>query len=319
MENNFIMSSSPHLHTSVTTRDIMEDVIIALLPAAVMGVFFFGINAMLVIVTTVAAAVLSEWAFNKIMKKRNTTGDLSAVVTGLLLALNMPPRIPLWMAVIGSAFAIIIVKQMFGGLGKNFLNPALAARCFMLIAWTGAMTTFYEPITDAVSSATPLALMKDGAADALPSLWRCFAGFKAGTIGEVSGFALIIGFAYLLIKKVVSAKIPLAYIASFAVLTFFFGKMSMSIEYTAYQLLTGGLILGAFFMATDYVTTPTTPKGMVIFGIGCGALTFLIRQFGGYPEGASFSILLMNLASPLIERFTVPKSFGNIGGAKIGK
>ncbi len=326
MENNFIMSSSPHLHTNSTTRKIMLDVIIALLPAAVMGVFFFGINAALVIVTAVAAAVASEWAFNKIMKKRATTGDLSAVVTGLLIALNMPPRIPLWMVVIGSAFAIIIVKQMFGGLGKNFVNPALAARCFMLIAWTGAMTTFHAPLADAVSSATPLALMKDGAmssmsrVDALPSLLQCFLGFKAGTIGEVSAIALIIGFVYLLIKKVVSIKIPAAYIVSFAALTFLFGREAMNVEYLAYQLLTGGLLLGAFFMATDYVTTPTTSKGMIIFGIGCGVLTFLIRQFGGYPEGVSFSILLMNLASPLIERFTVPTSFGNVkGGAKIGK
>lgn len=324
MENKLIMSSSPHLHTNITTRKIMRDVIIALLPAAVMGVFLFGYYAAAVILTAVAAAVASEWAFNKIMKKRNTTGDLSAVVTGLLIALNMPPRIPLYMVVIGSAFAIVVVKQMFGGLGKNFVNPALAARCFMLIAWTGAMTTFRAPLTDAVSSATPLALMKDGAmsfsrTDALPSLLQCFAGFKAGTIGEVSAIALIIGFVYLLIRRVVSVKIPLAYIASFAVLTFLFGKESMNIEYTAYQLLTGGLLLGAFFMATDYTTTPTTSKGMVIFGIGCGVLTFLIRQFGGYPEGVSFSILLMNLASPLIERFTVPKSFGNRGGAKIGK
>lgn len=319
MENNFIMSSSPHLHTDSTTRKIMLDVITALLPAAAAGVFFFGFNAALVLLTAVAAAVASEWAFNKILKKQNTTGDMSAVVTGLLLALNMPPQIPLWMVVIGSAFAIIIVKQMFGGLGKNFVNPALAARCFMLIAWTGAMTTFYEPLSDAVSSATPLAVMKDGAANTLPTLFQCFAGFKAGTIGEVSGIALIIGFIYLLIRKVISIKIPAAYLLSFAVLTFFFGRNAMNFEYLAYQLLTGGLFLGAFFMATDYTTTPTTHKGMIIFGIGCGVLTFLIRRFGGYPEGVSFSILLMNLASPLIERFTVPKSFGNIGGAKIGK
>lgn len=315
MENNFIMSSSPHLHTNVTTRKIMLDVIIALMPAAILGVFFFGFYAAAVILTAVAASLASEWAFNKIMKKQNTTGDLSAVVTGLLIALNMPPRIPLYMVVIGSAFAIIIVKQMFGGLGKNFVNPALAARCFMLIAWTGAMTTFHQPLSDAVSSATPLAIMKEGA-NGLPTLLQCFIGFKAGTIGEVSGIALIIGFAYLLIRRVVSVKIPFAYIASFAVLTFLFGNRAMSVEYTLYQIFTGGLLLGAFFMATDYVTTPTTSKGMVIFGIGCGALTFLIRRFGGYPEGVSFSILLMNLASPLIERYTIPKSFGNRGGAR---
>lgn len=319
MENKFIMSSSPHLHTSTTITKIMLYVIIALAPAAVLGVFFFGFYAALVIAVAVASAVVSEWVFDKITKKRNTTGDLSAVVTGLLIALNMPPRIPLWMVVIGSAFAIIIVKQMFGGLGKNFVNPALAARCFMLIAWTGAMTTFHEPLVDAVSSATPLAIMKDGAAGSLPTLMQCFLGFKSGTIGEVSAIALIIGFAYLLIKRVVSIKIPAAYLLSFALLTFSFGKNAMDTGYLAYQLLTGGLLLGAFFMATDYTTTPTTSKGMIIFGIGCGVLTFLIRRFGGYPEGVSFSILLMNLASPLIERFTVPKSFGNRGGAKIGK
>ena len=319
MENKFIMSSSPHLHTSTTITKIMLYVIIALAPAAVLGVFFFGFYAALVIAVAVASAVVSEWVFDKITKKRNTTGDLSAVVTGLLIALNMPPRIPLWMVVIGSAFAIIIVKQMFGGLGKNFVNPALAARCFMLIAWTGAMTTFHEPLVDAVSSATPLAIMKDGAAGSLPTLMQCFLGFKSGTIGEVSAIALIVSFAYLLIKLVVSVKIPAAYLLSFALLTFFFGKNAMDAGYLAYQLLTGGLLLGAFFMATDYTTTPTTSKGMIIFGIGCGVLTFLIRRFGGYPEGVSFSILLMNLASPLIERFTVPKSFGNRGGAKIGK
>ena len=319
MENKFIMSSSPHLHTSTTITKIMLDVIIALAPAAVLGVFFFGFYAALVIAVAVASAVVSEWVFDKITKKRNTTGDLSAVVTGLLIALNMPPRIPLWMVVIGSAFAIIIVKQMFGGLGKNFVNPALAARCFMLIAWTGAMTTFHEPLVDAVSSATPLAIMKDGATGSLPTLMQCFLGFKSGTIGEVSAIALIVGFAYLLVKRVVSIKIPAAYLLSFALLTFFFGKNAMDAGYLAYQLLTGGLLLGAFFMATDYTTTPTTSKGMIIFGIGCGVLTFLIRRFGGYPEGVSFSILLMNLASPLIERFTVPKSFGNRGGAKIGK
>lgn len=318
MENNLIVSSSPHLHTNITTTKIMRDVIIALLPSAVMGVFFFGFYSALVMAVAIAAAVASEWIFEKIMKKQNSIGDLSAVVTGLLLALNMPPRIPLYMVAIGSAFAIIIVKQMFGGLGKNFVNPALAARCFMLIAWTGAMTTFSVPLADAVSSATPLAIMKDDVTIPLiyiTTLPECLIGFKAGTIGEVSGLALIIGFAYLLIRRVVSIKIPLAYIASFAVLTFLFGNRAMSVEYTLYQIFTGGLLLGAFFMATDYTTTPTTSKGMIIFGIGCGVLTFLIRQFGGYPEGVSFSILLMNLASPLIERFTIPKSFGHRGGA----
>ncbi len=315
MENNYIMSSSPHIHTSLTTTKIMRDVIIALLPAALAGIWLFGVHAALVTAVSIASAVISEWIFEKITKKHVTISDLSAVVTGLLLALNMPPQIPLWMVAVGSAFAIVIVKQMFGGLGKNFVNPALAARCFMLIAWTGAMTTFYMPFSDAVSSATPLSVMKDGAQEVLPSIMQCFIGLKSATIGEVSAIALIIGFIYLLVKRVVSIKIPAVYLASFAVLTFFFGKNIFDAEYLLYQILTGGLLLGAFFMATDYTTTPTTPKGMVIFGIGCGALTFLIRRFGGYPEGVSFSILLMNLASPLIERFTVPKSFGNRGGA----
>lgn len=319
MENNLIMSSSPHIHTNSTITKIMLDVIIALVPSALMGVYFFGFRAALVIAVAVISSVAAEWIFEKITKRRNTVGDLSAVVTGLLIALNMPPHIHLWMVAVGSVFAIIIVKQMFGGLGKNFVNPALAARCFMLIAWTGAMTAFHEPFTDAVSSATPLALMRDSVfiphPDGLPTIFQCFIGFKAGTIGEVSAVALIIGFAYLLLKRVVSIKIPLAYLLSFAVLTFFFGKEIMNVQYLAYQLLTGGLLLGAFFMATDYTTTPTTSKGMIIFGAGCGMLTFLIRRFGGYPEGVSFSILLMNLASPLIERFTVPESFGNRGGA----
>ncbi len=315
MENNLIMSSSPHIHTNSTTQRIMLDVIIALLPAAVAGGLLFGIYSTIVLASAVISAVLAEWIFEKLLKKRNTTGDLSAVVTGLLLGLNMPPRIPIWMVCVGSAFAIVIVKQMFGGLGKNFVNPALAARCFMLIAWTGAMTSFQTPF-DAVTTATPLAIMKSGAEGTMPSLMQCLVGMKAGTIGETSAIALIIGFIYLLARRVVSIKIPLAYIASFAALTFLFGKDAFDAQYLAYQLLTGGLLLGAFFMATDYTTTPTTHLGMIIFGIGCGVLTFLIRRFGGYPEGVSFSILLMNLAAPLIERYTVPKSFGNRGGAR---
>ena len=314
MENKYIVSSSPHLHTSLTTNRIMLDVILALLPTTLVGIVFFGWYAALVIAVAIAAAMLSEWIFNKIMKKRNTLDDLSAILTGLLIGLNMPPDIPLWMVAIGSAFAIIIVKQMFGGLGKNFMNPALGARCFMLVAWTGAMTSFRLPF-DAVSSATPLAIMKDGVEGTLPSLTNCLIGLKGGTIGEVSAIALIIGFAYLLIRRVVSIRIPAAYIISFAVMTFFFGKQAFDAQYLAYQLLTGGLLLGAFFMATDYVTSPTTPNGMIIFGIGCGVLTFLIRRFGGYPEGVSFSILLMNVAAPLIERYTVPRSFGHKGGA----
>ncbi len=319
--DNMIMSSSPHIHTSDTIRSIMLDVIIALLPTAIVGVYFFGLSAVWVLLTAVISAVAAEWIFEKITKRQSTVHDLSAAVTGLLLALNMPPSVPLWMVAVGAGFAIIIVKQLFGGLGKNFVNPALAARCFMLIAWTGAMTTFSYPMNDAalsaadaVSAATPLAIMKDGINMDLPSILDCFIGRQAGTIGEVSAAALILGFVYLLIKRVVSIKIPAAYILSFAVLTFLFGKDAFEVEYLVYQILCGGLLLGAFFMATDYTTTPTTNDGMLLFGIGCGVLTFLIRRFGGYPEGVSFSILLMNLVSPLLERYTVPKSFGNKGG-----
>ena len=315
MPNNYIVSSSPHIHTGETIQRIMLDVIIALIPTTAMGVYFFGWYAALVIAAAIISAVAAEWIFEKITKQKNTINDLSAVVTGLLLALNMPPQIPIWMVVIGSGFAIIIVKQLFGGLGKNFVNPALAARCFMLIAWTGAMTTFREPLVDAVASATPLAIMKDGAAGTLPTLLQCFIGAKAGTIGEVSGIAILIGLAYLLVRRVIGITVPAAYVLSFAALTFFFGKEAMDVNYLMYQILTGGLLLGAVFMATDYTTSPTTPLGMVIFGIGCGVLTFLIRRFGGYPEGVSFSILLMNVAAPLIERYTIPKSFGNRGGA----
>jgi electron transport complex protein RnfD len=231
----------------------------------------------------------------------------------------MPPAIPLWMVCIGSIFAIVIVKQLYGGLGKNFINPALAARCFMLIAWAGAMTTFSEPFmgVDAVSSATPLSILKGVSEGTLPTLKNAILGIKAGTIGETSGVMILIGAAYLFIRRVINWRIPTAYIGVFAILVFFFGKERMDITYTLYNIFTGGLLLGAFFMATDYTTTPTSPTGQLIFGAGCGILTFLIRMFGGYPEGVSFSILLMNVVSPLIDRFVRPKKFGEV--AKSGE
>lgn len=309
--NNLYMSSAPHIHTKESVSGIMLDVLIALMPASLWGIFRFGYRAAIVLITAIAACVMFEFFTCKVMKKASTVGDLSAMVTGLLLGLNMPVSIPLWMVVVGSGFGIIVVKMLYGGLGKNFVNPALAARCFMLIAWTGAMTTFGAGM-DAVSSATPLAVMK-GAEGELPSVLHCFIGMKDGCIGEVSGLALLIGFVYLLIKKVIKADISLSFIITFFVLTFLFGKNVTDVsqmEYTVVQLLTGGVLLGAFFMATDYVTTPTTKKGHIIFGFGCGLLTFLIRQFGGYPEGTSYAILLMNVASPLIENYTVPKPFG---------
>lgn len=309
--NNLYMSSAPHIHTEESVSSIMKNVIIALLPAAIWGIFLFGFYSLAIILTSIAACVLFEHLFCLITKKPSTVNDFSAVVTGLLLGLNMPPTIPLWMIIVGSAFAIIVTKCLYGGLGKNFINPALAGRCFMLIAWTGAMTTFYAPF-DAVSSATPLAVMQ-GIEGYLPTLSDTILGFTGGSIGETSAFALLIGFIYLLVKKVIKAGISLSYIISFAVLTFLFGENltgKHQLIYTIMQVCSGGLLIGAFFMATDYVTTPATPKGHIVFGIGCGVLTFLIRQFGGYPEGVSFAILLMNIASPLIEIYTIPKPFG---------
>ncbi|MDD6483820.1 MAG: RnfABCDGE type electron transport complex subunit D [Clostridiales bacterium] len=318
MENKFTVSAAPHIHTKETVPGIMCDVIIALAPAAIFGCVVFGYKAAVLLLVCIASCVLAEFLFCKAVRKKSTIGDLSAVVTGLLLGMNLPSTCPVWMAVVGSVFAIIIVKQIFGGLGKNFMNPALGARCFMLIAWTSAMTTFNNPLAgfgpDAVSSATPLAAMKAG--EAAPSLFNAFIGLIPGTIGETSAACLLLGAIYLLIRRVISIKIPAAYIITFAVFTYFFAnKGGMSAwEYTLMQLCTGGLMLGAFFMATDYTTTPTTSAGMIIFGIGCGALTFLIRRFGGYPEGVSFSIILMNIAAPLIEKATIPKSFGQRGG-----
>lgn len=317
MEQKLVVSSSPHIKLREDTRSIMLDVIIALIPASAAGIYYFGLRALVVMLTSVAACMLSEYAYEKITKKPITTGDLSCVVTGLLLALNLPVTIPLWITVIGAAFAIIIVKQLYGGLGKNFMNPALAARCFMLVAWAGSMTSFAEPFmgtgADAISSATPLAILKGTSEGTLPSLLTAFLGGKPGCIGETSGLMLVIGFIYLFIKRVADYKIPLCYIVSFAVFTYLFGNNTTGFPqeyFTAISILTGGLLLGAFFMATDYVTTPATAKGRIIFGIGCGFLTFVIRRFGGYPEGVSFSIILMNVASPLIERYTAPKPFG---------
>ncbi len=317
MENKFVVSMSPHIHEEEGISGIMLDVIIALIPAVIAGVYYFGLRAAMVILTAVAACVFFEYVYARAMKKKNTVRDLSAVVTGILIGLNMPSAIPLWMVVIGSGFAILLVKQLYGGIGKNFMNPALAARCFMLIAWAGAMTTFPIPFegADAISSATPLAVMSGVSEGAIPSLRDAFWGAIPGSLGETSVFAILIGFVYLLVRKVISWKIPVTYVLVFAVLTYFFGENSSTmsrLDFTLMQVLTGGLMLGAVFMATDYTTTPTTPMGTYIFAIGCGVITFVLRRFGGYPEGVSFSILLMNILVPQIDKFTVPKKFGEV-------
>ena len=317
MENKFVVSMSPHIHEKEGISGIMLDVIIALIPASLAGVYYFGYRAALVILTAVASCVLFEYLYTRAMKKKNSVKDLSAIVTGILIGLNMPSTIPLWMVVVGSGFAIILVKQLFGGIGKNFMNPALAARCFMLIAWAGAMTKFAVPFegADAISSATPLAVMKGVSEGTVPALRDAFWGAIPGSIGETSVFAILIGFVYLLARRVISWKIPVTYVLVFGILTYFFGNNVSSmgrLEFTLMQICTGGLALGAVFMATDYTTTPTTPAGIYIFAIGCGVITFVLRRFGGYPEGVSFSILLMNILVPQIDKFTVPKKFGEV-------
>jgi electron transport complex protein RnfD len=326
MENRFIVSSSPHIRDNGSTSRIMLDVIIALLPATIMGVVYFGLRALMVILVTVLSCVVSEYIARRVMNRDNTIMDFSAVLTGLLLALNLPSTIPYWIAGIGGVFAIVIVKQLFGGLGQNFMNPALAARVFLLVAYTGHMTNWVKPQDnfisrmlhssgwvntqlDAVSNATPLGLLEEGAKQ-LPSYAELFFGSIGGCIGETSVIALLIGAAYLLIRRVIGPEIPLTFIATVGVFTWIFGGQQMFSGDFIYQILSGGLIIGAFFMATDYATSPMTIKGRLIMGIGCGILTSLIRLYASYPEGVSFAIILMNVVVPLIDRYTVPKSFG---------
>lgn len=322
----YILSSSPHAHANTSVRRIMLDVIIALLPATAAGIVFFGLPAVWTIATCVSASLATEAICRIAMKRESTVGDLSAVLTGLLLALNLPAGIPLWMAALGSVFAIGIAKQTFGGLGMNPFNPALAARAFMLISFTGPMTTWLKPFwwrtPEAVTTATPLATMKtwfasealasasphglcNAACTGVPSLWDMAIGCIPGCIGETSAVALALGAAYLLWRKTITWHIPFSFIATVFVYSLVSGGAPATM-----QVLAGGVMLGAFFMATDYVTSPTTASGKLVFGTGCGILCMLIRQFGGYPEGCSFAILIMNSVAPLINRWTQPKPFG---------
>ena len=303
------VSSSPHVRSNETTQSIMMDVAIAMLPATAFGVFQFGLHALLVLIVTIAACVLSEYVFEKITKRPCTISDFSAVVTGMILALNMPPEIALWIPALGGVFAIIIVKQLYGGLGQNFMNPALAARCFLLISFTGQMSAF---TLDGWTGATPLAVLKAGESVDVAAM---FIGKIPGTIGEVSVIALLIGAAYLLVKKVITIRIPAAYILSFAVFAFIFGQHN--INYVLAEVCGGGLIFGAFFMATDYVTSPITAKGQIVFGICLGILTGLFRIFGSGAEGVSYAIIFCNMLVPLIEKVTLPTAFGK-GGKKNG-
>lgn len=311
------LSSNPHIRDNVTTAEIMRDVFIALIPTTLYGIIQWGFNAALVCILTVAAAVISELAYEKCMKLPITIKDWSAAVTGLILALNCPPNIPAWIPCLGAVFAIIIVKQLYGGLGKNFMNPALAARCFLLISFAGKMTSFTGVGADALSGATPLAFMKTNPdAIAKVDLGAAFLGRIPGTIGEVSKLCVLIGAAYLIIRKVISPKIPLIYIGTVAVFTLLFGGHGFDLYYLACELCAGGLIFGAFFMATDYVTSPITPLGQIIFAIMLGILTGLFRLLGGSAEGVSYAIIICNILVPMINVHTVPKAFGKEGAKK---
>ncbi|MDO5409309.1 MAG: RnfABCDGE type electron transport complex subunit D [Lachnospiraceae bacterium] len=318
MNKKLNVSASPHVRSKDSTSSIMRDVVIAMVPAAVLGIFnafkmgtSVGINAILIIAVCIAVSVLAEYVYEKGMKKPITIGDYSAAVTGLILALNMPPYIAPWIPAIGCVFAIVIVKQLYGGLGQNFMNPALAGRCFLLISFAGPMTQFFA---DGVSAATPLAELKaNGLASMLGqySLTDMATGMIPGTIGETSAIALLVGAAYMLYKKVISWRIPVTYIATVAVFALIFGADGMfNFQYMLAHVLGGGLIFGAFFMATDYVTSPITPNGQIVFGICLGLLTGIFRIFGGSAEGVSYAIIFCNLLVPLIEKFTMPVPFG---------
>ncbi len=321
MELHLTVGSSPHIKAKHTTTSIMRDVLIALAPAAVMGIIFFGWRALVNIVVAMATCVLTEYIWNRAMKKRQTVGDLSAAVTGLLLALTVSSGTPFWMLIIGGVFAIVLVKQIFGGIGMNFLNPALAARAVMMASWPTAMTTWLVPQwlsganagIDAVSGATPLAIQKliirqtEGVTSAmLPSLKDLFLGNIYGSIGETCALALLLGFAYLLVRKIISWEIPVVFCGSAVLLSWILGLDPL------FNLLSGGMLIGAIFMASDYTTSPMTRVGKVIYAAGGGLISIVIRVFGGYPEGVSYAILLMNLVVPLIDKMTKPRSFGRV-------
>ncbi len=317
---NFVVSGTPHVRSKESIQSIMRDVIIALVPATAAGIYYFGMKALILIVAAIISAVFFEWLYEKLMKKPVTISDLSAVVTGILLAMNLPVAAPVWVPVVGSAFAIIFAKQIFGGLGQNFINPALAGRAFLLASYPTEMTTWTAPTglsgVDAVAVATPLAELKAGS---LPtaSLSDLVLGNVGGCLGETCAIALIIGGLYLLYKHVISWRIPVCYIATVFILFAVIGRNGVRLPLQ--EIFAGGVMLGGIFMATDYASSPVTPKGQVIFAIGAGLLTYLIRTFGGYPEGVSYSILIMNLCVPLIERVTEPTIFGALPKVKKAK
>ena len=315
MSEKYQVSSAPHVRAKDSTSRVMLYVIIALLPASLIGIFNFGYKALVLILVTIASCLASEWIFDKIVHKKNSLPDLSAVVTGLLLALNLPAGLPWWEAVIGSVFAIVIVKMLFGGLGQNFMNPALGGRCFLLIAFAADMTNFSSAKFEAYSGATPLGMIRNEGLSSV-NIMDMLTGKIPGTIGETSVIAILIGAIFLILMGVIDLKIPASYIITFAVFMFIFGADRFNTTYVVAELCGGGLMLGAFFMATDYVTSPITPMGQILFGICCGLLTGIFRCFGANAEGVSFAIILSNLLVPLIEKITVPNAFGIVKEAK---
>lgn len=309
MSENYNISSSPHIRDKVKSSNIMLMVVIALMPATIFGVYNFGLSAFINVILTTATAVLAEYVYEKIMHKPITIKDFSAVLTGLLLALNLPPTLPYWMGPLGAVFAIVVVKQLFGGLGQNFMNPALAARCFLLISFTGKMTYF---VYDGVTGATPLAELKAGNA---VNTMNMLIGNIRGTIGETSVIALMLGAIFLLLMGIIDLRIPGTYLLTFVIFIVIFGGHGFDAQYITAQLCGGGIMLGAWFMATDYITSPITKRGQIVYGICLGLLTGLFRLFGGSAEGVSYAIIFSNLLVPLIERVTLPKPFGK-GGEK---
>ena len=309
MQKNLAVSSSPHLRDNVTTRRIMQEVCLALAPAGVAAIVLFGASAATLIAVSVITAVLAEFCWNKLNKQKTTVGDWSAVVTGLLLAYNLPANAPVWIAVVGAIIAIILVKQMFGGIGSNFMTPALAARAILFVSWSSLMTSYpaTQFMTDVTSSATPLNLLGKGTVEGV-NLMDLFLGNVPGVLGETCKLALLLGGVYLILRGIVDWKIPVTFIAT----VFVCYLVKDGAEMALYQILSGGLFLGAFFMATDYATSPVTNVGRVIMGVGCGLFLFVIRAYASYPEGCSFAILLMNVATPLIDKYTMPKAFGEV-------
>ena len=315
-----IASSSPHIRTNEDTRSIMLDVIIALIPALCMSVYVFGFQALILTIISVAACIFWEWGYRKVTKKNNAIGDLSAVVTGMLLALACPVSLPWWMMIIGAFFAIVVVKQLYGGIGCNFLNPALAGRAALTACYASAMTNWVQPnnwmpifgsAADVQTAATPMALMKEGAFDQLPSIGDMFLGRIGGSMGEVSALMLLLGGIYLMLRKVISWHTPVAFIGTVAILSLLTAPEGIGAwEYMAYSIFGGGLMMGAIFMATDYATSPVTKPGQLIFGLGCGLITVFIRRFGSYPEGVCFSILVMNCTTWLLDKYIRPTIYG---------